>query len=64
MMKKQPSVFIQEIQLWDGIDLLIGYDYENIKETLKNNKIILNAIKIYLKPFSLFLTINWLINLK
>ena len=31
MKKKQPSVFIQEIQLWDGIDLLIGYDYENIK---------------------------------
>ena len=35
--KKQPSIFIQEISLWDGIDLLIGYSYDNIKETFENN---------------------------
>ena len=62
--KKQPSIFIQEISLWDGIDLLIGYSYDNIKETFENNKVINKSLKNYLNPYSLPMSIDWNINLK
>jgi hypothetical protein len=58
--KKSPTIFRYELELWDGIDLLIGQSYEDIIEILKNNKIIeYNIQKIYLKPYELPLTRKW-----
>ena len=62
--KKQPTIFLQEIALWEGIDLLIGYNYENIRDVFQGNKIILKALKYYLKPYCLPLSYDWDINLK
>ena len=60
--KKLPTIFIDEISLWEGIDLMIGLEYNEIKKLLKNKKIN-NIIKTYLKPFTLPFTMSWNINL-
>lgn len=58
--KKSPTIFRYELELWDGIDLLIGQQYDDIIEILKNNKTIeYNIQKIYLKPYELPLTSKW-----
>jgi len=58
--KKQPTMFRYELELWDGFDLLIGENYENIISVLKDNKILeTNCQKLYLKPYELSLTKRW-----
>lgn len=61
--KKLPTIFIDELSLWEGIDLMIGLEYNEIKNLLKNKKIN-DIIKTYLKPFTLPFTISWNISLK
>lgn len=58
--KKQPTIFRYELELWDGYDLLVGQQYEDIIDVLKNNKLLeTNVQKIYLKPYELPLTKKW-----
>jgi hypothetical protein len=58
--KKQPSIFRYELELWDGYDLLIGQQYDDIIHVLKNNKVLEhNVQQIYLKPYELPLTRKW-----
>lgn len=59
---KKPTIFLYELELWDGFDILIGESYENIKEVLKNKKVF-SKLNYYLVPFTLPLTIKWDINL-
>jgi hypothetical protein len=56
--KKLPTVFLYELELWDGFDLLIGEEYEIIKEVL-DNKEAFNKLKYYLKPYNLPFTTRW-----
>lgn len=60
---KQPTIFLYELELWDGIDLLIGQEYEVIKEVL-SDKEAFNQLNHYLQPFNLPFSKNkWDINL-
>ena len=62
--KKQPTIFMYDIETWDGFDLLIGQKYEDIQEVLTDNKKLMSMLKnMYLKPFALPLTKNWTVNL-
>ena len=56
--KKLPTIFLYELELWEGFDLLIGEEYETIKEVL-DNKEALNKLKYYLKPYNLPLSTGW-----
>jgi hypothetical protein len=56
--KKLPTVYLYELELWEGFDLLIGEEYETIKEVL-DNKEAFNKLKYYLQPFNLPLTTKW-----
>lgn len=63
MNNKLPTIFLYELELWDGIDLLIGEEYDNIKEIL-NDKQAFNEINNNLQDFSLPLSKNkWHVNL-
>lgn len=63
--RKLPTLFLYDVELWDGFDLMIGYPYDDIKEVLKdNNKLIKQLKKLYLAPFAAPLTRDWLIELK
>jgi hypothetical protein len=55
---KLPTVYLYEIELWDGFDLLIGEEYDIIKEVL-DNKEAFNKLEYYLRPFNLPLTTKW-----
>jgi hypothetical protein len=55
---KLPTVYLYELELWEGFDLLIGEEYETIKEVL-DNKEAFNKLEYYLKPFNLPLTTRW-----
>ncbi len=53
------------MELWDGVDELIGYPANEIIDVFKNNQLLISNIKkIYLKPYTLPLTKDWNINLK
>lgn len=56
--KKLPTIFLYELELWEGFDLLIGEEYETIKEVL-DNKEAFNKLKYYLKPYNLPLSTGW-----
>lgn len=56
--KKLPTVYLYELELWEGFDLLIGEDYETIKEVL-DNKEAFSKLKYYLQPYNLPLTTKW-----
>lgn len=61
---KLPSIFMYEIELWDGFDLLIGYPYTTISTVFKDNKELVKILKTeYLTPFALPLTRDWQIGL-
>jgi hypothetical protein len=61
---KLPSIFMYEIELWDGFDLLIGYPYDVISTVFKDNKELVKILKSeYLAPFALPLTRDWQIGL-
>lgn len=61
---KLPSIFMYEIELWDGFDLLIGYPYDAISTVFKDNKELVKILKSeYLTPFALPLTRDWQISL-
>lgn len=60
--KKLPTIYIDEIGSWEGIDLLIGQEYDIINEII-NDKTVMTNIKNYIKPFSLSFTKSWDINL-
>ena len=65
MSKKQPIIFLYELELWDGVDLLIGYPYDEISAVLKDNRELIKAIKTtYLRPYSLSFTKDWMITLE
>lgn len=65
MSKKQPIIFLYELELWDGVDLLIGYPYEEVSAVLKDNRDLIKTIKtIYLRPYSLSFTKDWQITLE
>ena len=60
---KQPTIFLYELELWDGIDLLIGQEYETVKEVL-SDKEAFAQLNHYLQPFNLPFSKNkWDINL-
>ena len=62
---KLPTIFLYDIELWDGIDLMIGYPYEDIKSVLANNTTLIRQFKrLYLSPFSAPLTKDWTVELK
>lgn len=58
---KLPCIFMHEIELWDGFDLLIGYPYDAISAVVTDNKQDLIKIlkKEYLCAFSLPLSRGW-----
>jgi hypothetical protein len=63
--KKQPIIFLYELELWDGVDLLIGYPQDEISEVLKDNKELIKTIKtVYLRPYALSFTKDWIIKLE
>ena len=65
MSKKQPIIFLYELELWDGLDLLIGYPYDDISAVLKDNRELIKTIKTtFLRPYSLSFTKDWLITLE
>lgn len=65
MAKKQPIIFLYELELWDGVDLIIGYPQDEITAVLKDNKELIKTIKtVYLRPYSLSFTKDWLIKLE
>jgi len=59
---KLPTLYLYELELWDGFDLMIGEEYENIKEVV-NNEDALTKLKYYLKPYELPLKSKWNITL-
>lgn len=60
-----PTLFLYDVEVWDGFDLMIGYPYEEIKDVLKDNsKLIKQLKKMYLAPFSAPLTRDWAVELK
>tara|TARA_Y100000389_G_C17310562_1_gene437749 strand:- start:174 stop:872 length:699 start_codon:yes stop_codon:yes gene_type:complete len=63
--KKQPTIFYYEIELWDGYDLLIGQNHNDIQEVIKDNNSLITTLKTnYLKPFALPLTRDWKVSLQ
>jgi len=65
MAKKQPIIFLYELELWDGVDLIIGYPHDEITAVLKDNKDLIKTIKtVYLRPYSVSFTKDWLIKLE
>lgn len=63
--KKQPTIFYYEIELWDGYDLLIGQNHNDIQEVIKDNNTLIKTLKTnYLKPFALPLTRDWKVSLQ
>jgi hypothetical protein len=65
MEKRQPIIFLYELELWDGIDLLIGYPHDEISAVLKDNRELIKTIKTtFLRPFSLSFTKDWKITLE
>jgi hypothetical protein len=65
MAKKQPIIFLYELELWDGVDLIIGYPQDEISAVLKDNKELIKTIKtVYLRPYSMSFTKDWLIKLE
>ena len=65
MAKKQPIIFLYELELWDGVDLIIGYPQDEITAVLKDNKELIKTIKtVYLRPYSVSFTKDWLIKLE
>lgn len=65
MDQKLPIIFLYELELWDGVDEMIGHTSTDIAEVMKDNTVLINNIKkIYLKPYTLPLTKDWIINLK
>jgi hypothetical protein len=65
MNQKLPIIFLYELELWDGVDEIIGHTSTDIAEVMKDNTVLINNIKkIYLKPYTLPLTKEWIINLK
>lgn len=61
---KLPSIFMYEIELWDGFDLLIGYPYDVISTVFFDNKELIKILKSeYLTPFALPLTKDWTVKL-
>lgn len=65
MAKKQPIIFLYELELWDGVDLIIGYPQDEIGAVLKDNKELIKTIKtVYLRPYALSFTKDWLIKLE
>ena len=61
---KLPSIFMYEIELWDGFDLLIGYPYDVVSSVFKDNKDLVKILKTeYLSPFALPLTRDWQVGL-
>lgn len=65
MCKKQPIIFLYELELWDGVDLLIGYPYSDISTVLKDNGDLIKTIKTtYLRPYSLSFTKDWKLTLE
>lgn len=64
MATKLPSIFMYEIELWDGFDLLIGYPYDVFSTVFKDNKELVKILKSeYLAPFALPLTRDWQVGL-
>ena len=64
MSTRLPCIFMYEIELWDGYDLLIGYPYEAISTVLLDNKDLIKTLKKeYLTPFALPLSRDWSVNL-
>lgn len=62
---KLPTLFLYDIELWDGIDLMVGYPYEDIKEVLTDNTNLIRQLKrLYLAPFSAPMTRDWSVELK
>lgn len=60
-----PTLFLYDVELWDGFDLMIGYPYEDIKTVLKDNRELIRQLKkLYLAPFSAPLTRDWSVELK
>lgn len=55
---KLPTIYLYELELWEGIDLLIGENYETIKDVMEN-KDVLENIKYYLKPYKLPMSLGW-----
>jgi hypothetical protein len=65
MEKRQPIIFLYELELWDGVDLLIGYPHDEISTVLKDNRDLIKTIKTtYLKPYSLSFTKDWKLTLE
>lgn len=65
MSKKQPIIFLYELELWDGVDLLIGYPHDEISSVLKDNKELIKTIKtVYLRPYALSFTRDWILTLE
>ncbi len=65
MNQKLPIIFLYELELWDGVDEMIGHSSTDIAEVMKDNTVLINNIKkLYLKPYTLPLTKDWIINLK
>ena len=60
---KLPTIFLYELELWDGIDLLIGEEYDTINEVV-SNKDVIKTLQYYLKPYSLPLSLNWKLSLE
>lgn len=56
--KKLPTIYLYELELWEGFDLLIGEEYETIKEVL-DNKEAFSKLKYYLQSYNLPLTTKW-----
>lgn len=59
-----PIIIQKELQNWDGIDLLIGLDYDTIKTTVQENmKDVLSIIKGNLQFHNNVLSYDWKIDL-
>jgi hypothetical protein len=60
---KCPCLFMYEIEMWDGFDLLIGHPYETISTVLLDNKDLVKILKKeYLSPYNLALTRDWVVS--
>jgi hypothetical protein len=61
---KLPCIFMYEVEMWDGYDLLIGYPHDAISTVLLDNKELVTTLKKeYLEPFNLPLSRDWKVNL-
>lgn len=63
--QNQPIIIQQELQYWDGFELLLGLDYETIKMlTTENTDEILTIIKGNLQFHNNIFSYNWTIDIK